>query len=167
MPLKRCLVKLVMALWLLDRRQSFMKAVMLPTSESLDDIKKFPWYCRMALLVGGNPNHSQNSISNNPTVEDDEMRTCLTQALLFESPLLTMRGTIARVKRAADVPAVSQPAKKRKTPQDLIKEVADAEREYVSKSSARLLVTLLSSWSACALRLRGRKEQLNVHTSWL
>jgi hypothetical protein len=33
------------------------------------------------------------------------------------------------MKRAADVPAVSQPAKKCKTPQDLIKEVADAERE--------------------------------------
>jgi hypothetical protein len=33
------------------------------------------------------------------------------------------------MKRAVDVPAVSQPAKKCKTPQDLIKEVADAERE--------------------------------------
>ena len=33
------------------------------------------------------------------------------------------------MKRALDVPAVSQSAKKRKTPQELIKEVADAERE--------------------------------------
>ncbi|KAI6000094.1 hypothetical protein EDD15DRAFT_2193544 [Pisolithus albus] len=130
--------------------------------------KKFPWYCCMAALIGGNPNYSRKAISNSqsaldlsvldhavdeeengdpctPVPFDDEEEedipdpsSPLQEFTLDDSKEKCREGqhrvqekfklTIPS-KRSSDVSSVSQSAKKHKTPQDFIKEVAHAERE--------------------------------------
>ncbi|KAI5999228.1 hypothetical protein EDD15DRAFT_2363296 [Pisolithus albus] len=130
--------------------------------------KKFPWYCHMAALIGGNPNYSRKAISNSqsaldlsvldhavdeeengdpctPVPFDDEEEEDIPdpslplQEFTLDDSKEKCREGQHRVqekfkltipsKRLSDVSSVSQSAKKRKTPQDLIKEVAHAERE--------------------------------------
>ena len=61
---------------------------MLVLNEFLEDIqKKFPWYLRMAALVGGSPKYSRKAVSNSQSVldltvlatesPDDEVSWCL------------------------------------------------------------------------------------------
>ncbi|KAF9235106.1 hypothetical protein BU15DRAFT_78338 [Melanogaster broomeanus] len=91
-----------------------------------DDIQlKFPWYLRMHALMdvdltvlGGENSEGENEdefTSRTPTPMEDDDRP---------------RGSSCPPSsdRAADTPIASSSAKKRRTPQDLIKEVADAER---------------------------------------
>ncbi|KAF9232196.1 hypothetical protein BU15DRAFT_81515 [Melanogaster broomeanus] len=124
--------------------------------------KKFPWYIRMAALIGGSPNYSRKGVSNSQSALDlsvlgtenldYEDETMYRTPTPFEDedapdrssvppspPAMTDEKEDARVrekltltipsKRATDSLPVPQSAKKRKTPQDLVKEVADAERQ--------------------------------------
>ncbi|KAG9311869.1 hypothetical protein JVU11DRAFT_8123 [Chiua virens] len=126
--------------------------------------KKFPWYCQMATLIGGNPNHSCSAVANSqsnldlgvlgmvgdvdedlipwpassPAMLYDEDDDILDRSLPPLDSLLNQHEkskskekvmlTLSS-KRSGNNTTTTPSTKKCKTTQDIVKEVADAERQ--------------------------------------
>ncbi|KAG1734393.1 uncharacterized protein EDB91DRAFT_1084053 [Suillus paluster] len=151
-----------------------------PAANVYDVIKtKFPWYCRMHELMGSSPVVSRKAVSNSkssidltvldhnsqdtfedeyehvPSVfdeDDDPLQSPLTSS--SPTPATPLRATIILPSKClADTPTHTKSAsKKRKSVHDMVREVADAERE------ARLVMNKINAKERTALE-RMRVEQ--------
>ncbi|KAF9230751.1 hypothetical protein BU15DRAFT_83237 [Melanogaster broomeanus] len=146
--------------------------------------KKFPWYLRMNDLMGGSPISSRKAVTNSQSIldlsvlgakddnndDEDDGDVCLNGSgplspcsnLPFskfeedfeEENVLPKLKLALPSKRVAESPVISHASKKRNTPQDLVREVADADRK------ARLIMNETNA------KERTAREQIKCQTAY-